>query len=56
MMLIGVAAAGVGFLFLLLAALGVFSNRGQQTVEDRIAAYTRKGSRRLRGLPPKRSE
>lgn len=47
MMLAGIAAAGMGFLLLLVGALGVFGNRGQTTVEDRIAAYTRKGSKKL---------
>lgn len=47
LMLAGVAAASLGFLFLLIGALGIFGNRGQATVEDRIAAYTRKGSKKL---------
>ena len=47
LMLAGVAAAAVGFLFLLIAALGVLGNPKQATVEDRIAAYTRKGSKML---------
>lgn len=47
LMLTGVVAAGLGFLFLLFGALGAYGSRGQATVEDRIAAYTRKGSKKL---------
>jgi tight adherence protein B len=46
MMLAGIAAAGVGCLVLLLSVLGAFGSKGE-TVEDRISAYTRKGSRKL---------
>jgi len=46
LMLGGITAATVGFLVLILAMLGVFSSR-ETSVEDRIAAYTRKGSRRM---------
>lgn len=46
LMIGGIAAATVGFLVLLLAMLGVFSSR-ETSVEDRIAAYTRKGARRM---------
>lgn len=46
-MLAGIVAAGLGFLLLLLGALGAFGNRRQETVEDRIAAYTRKGAKKL---------
>ena len=47
LMLAGIGAAGVGLLVLLLGALGVFGGSRTETVEDRIAAYTRKGSRKL---------
>ena len=47
MMLAGIAAAGVGLLVLLLGVLGVFGRGNSETVEDRISAYTRKGSRKL---------
>lgn len=46
MMLAGIVAAGVGCLVLLLSILGAFG-RKSETVEDRISAYTRKGSRKL---------
>jgi tight adherence protein B len=47
LMLGGLAAAALGFLVLVLAATGVFSGSRRATVEDRISAYTRKGSRKL---------
>lgn len=46
LMLGGILAAGLGFLVLIMSMLGVFGGR-KETVEDRIAAYTRKGSRRI---------
>lgn len=47
MMIAGIAATGLGLLVLLIGVFGALGNRSQQTVEDRIAAYTRKGSRKL---------
>jgi tight adherence protein B len=47
MMLAGIGAAAVGLLVLLLGVLGVFGRGASDTVEDRIAAYTRKGSKKL---------
>lgn len=47
MMLLGLGAAALGGLILLLSILGVFGGKKTDSVEDRIAAYTRKGSRRL---------
>ena len=47
MMVAGLAAAGLGLLALMLGALGVFGRGTSETVEDRISAYTRKGSRKL---------
>lgn len=46
MMLGGLAAIGLGVLVLLLGALGVFSSKKKETIEDRIAAYTSKGARK----------
>ncbi len=46
MMLGGLGAAALGFLVLVLAALGVFSS-DRQSVESRVAAYTAKGARKL---------
>jgi len=43
----GIVAAGAGLLFLVLAAMGGLGGGRKDTVEDRIAAYTRKGSRKL---------
>lgn len=43
----GIIAAGLGFLVLLVAVIGDFGRGGPGSVEDRIAAYTRKGSRKL---------
>lgn len=45
-MLAGLAATGVGLLVLLLGAFGVFSRPKRDSVEDRVAAYTRKGARK----------
>jgi tight adherence protein B len=45
-MLGGLAAAGIGFLVLLLTAFGVFSKAKRESVEERVAAYTRKGARK----------
>jgi len=42
----GLAAAGIGLLVLLVGVLGGLGSR-QASVEDRISAYTRKGSRKL---------
>ncbi len=42
----GLAAAGLGVLVVLIAAFGGFGSR-KATVEDRISAYTRRGSRQL---------
>jgi tight adherence protein B len=47
MMVTGLVAAGLGVLVLLLGVLGAFSGGSSQSVENRIAAYTRKGSRKL---------
>ena len=47
LMLAGIGAAGLGLLILLLGVLGVFGRGSGETVEDRISAYTRKGSRKL---------
>lgn len=46
LMLAGIVAAGVGVLILLVAMLGGLGGKSD-SVEDRIAAYTRKGSRKL---------
>jgi tight adherence protein B len=43
MMLGGLAAAGLGILLLLLSAFGVFGGGKRESVEDRIAAYSRSG-------------
>jgi tight adherence protein B len=43
MMLGGLAAAGLGILLLLLSAFGVFGRTSPQSLEDRIAAYSRTG-------------
>lgn len=45
-MLAGLAATGIGILVLLLGAFGVFSKPKKETIEERVAAYTRKGARR----------
>ena len=45
-MFAGLAAAAVGVMVLIIAAVGGLGS-GQATVQDRIAAYTRKGSRKL---------
>jgi tight adherence protein B len=42
-MLAGLVAAGVGVLFLLLSAFGVLGSSRPQSLEDRIAAYSRSG-------------
>ena len=47
MMLTGLGAAGLGMLVLLLGVVGAFSGGSANSVENRIAAYTRKGSRKL---------
>lgn len=46
LMIAGLVAAGLGFLVLLVGMVGGLGGRSA-TVEDRIAAYTRKGSRGL---------
>ena len=51
-MLGGVAAAGLGLLLLLLGAFGVLGGAKQDSIEARIAAYTRGGSRRLSKAQP----
>jgi tight adherence protein B len=46
MMLAGLGAAAVAGLILVLSALGVFNKGEKQTVEDRVAAYSRKTKRK----------
>ncbi len=41
------AAATLGFLILLIGSFGAFSSGRRDTVQSRISAYTRKGSRKL---------
>jgi tight adherence protein B len=51
LMLAGVAAAGLGALLLLLGAFGMLPGGRQESVQNRISAYTRKGSRKLAAQP-----
>jgi len=51
----GIVAAGIGILLLMLGAMGVFGGGRKATVEDRIAAYTRKGARKL-GQQPQQAQ
>jgi tight adherence protein B len=53
-MLGGLAAAGVGILLLLISAFGVFGEK-RQTVEDRIAAYSRQEGTAGSGTPTSHS-
>ncbi len=55
-MLGGLAATGLGMLVLLLAVLGVFGGGDQDSVQNRVAAYTRKGSRKLAAQPEQTSQ
>ena len=55
-MLGGLAATGLGMLVLLLAVLGVFGGGDQDSVQNRVAAYTRKGSRKLAHQPEQTSQ
>lgn len=43
MMLLGLGGTGVGVLLVLLVALGVFKSTKKETLEDRVAAYSRTG-------------
>ncbi|HET7691259.1 MAG TPA: VWA domain-containing protein, partial [Nocardioidaceae bacterium] len=47
LMVAGIVGAGLAVLVLMLAAFGVLSGGRKDSVEDRISAYTRKGSRKL---------
>ena len=46
LMLIGLGATGLGILVVLLIALGVFTRGKKETLEDRVAAYSRTGDHR----------
>ena len=46
LMLIGLGGTGLGVLLILLAALGVFTSAKQESLEDRVNAYSRSGEAR----------
>ena len=52
MMLIGLGVAGLAGLIVLLSALGVFDRQRTETIEDRIAAYSRTGDARAAAGTP----
>jgi tight adherence protein B len=49
LMWVGLGATGLGSLLVLLIAMGVFTTRKKETLQDRVAAYSRTGEARAAG-------